>query len=242
MSLFDSWLVNKYIAHRGFHNDENPENTLGAFNLAVENGFAVELDVQQISDGTIVVFHDDRLCRLTGKDGYLKNLKKEDLSSCHILNTKYTIPTLEEVLSAIDGKTPILIEIKNSGSKVGELESALLRLLKDYKGEYAVQSFNPYVLEWFAHNAPQVLRGQLSSFFKGTKMSIFRKYFLKRMFFNKIARPDFISYNAQDLPNRYVKKHKELPLLAWTVNSQSDYLKIAGCCDNIIFENFVPTI
>lgn len=241
MSLFDSWLVNKYIAHRGYHNADAPENTLGAFELAIHNGYAIELDVQQISDGTVIVFHDSRLSRLTHKDGYVKNLKIEDLKDCHILNTEYTIPTLDEALAHIDGRTPILIEIKNNG-KVGELESAVLKSLKEYKGEFAIQSFNPYVLEWFLNNAPHILRGQLSSYFKDTKMSLIKKHLLKRMAFNKKVKPDFISYNADDLPNHYVKKYKEIPLLAWTVRSQSEYLKIAGCCDNIIFENFEPSI
>ena len=241
MSLFDSWLVTKYIAHKGFHNADNPENTLGAFENAIQKGYAIELDVQQIGDGTPIVFHDNRLSRLTGKDGYIKSLKKEDLSECFILNTHFTIPTLAEALATIDGRTPVLIEIKNTG-KVGELESEILNIIKDYKGDIAVQSFNPYVLEWFAKNAPHILRGQLSSYFKNTKLSIMKKYFLKRLAFNNLSKPDFIAYDADNLPNRYIRKYKELPLIAWTIKSQSEYLRIAGICDNIIFEGFEPSI
>ena len=241
MSLFDSWLVNKYIAHRGFHNEDAPENTISAFERAIEQGYAIELDVQAISDGTAVVFHDTRLSRLTGKDGYIKNLKAEELKEYHILDTVNTIPTLQEALDHINGRTPVLIEIKPHG-KVGDLESSIVKILKDYKGDVAIQSFNPYILEWFLHNAPHILRGQLSSYFEDTKLSFIKKYCIKKMIFNKKAKPDFIAYDANNLPNRYVKKYKELPLLAWTVRSQSEYLKIAGHCDNIIFENFKPSI
>lgn len=241
MDLFNSWLVNKYIAHRGFHNEEAPENSLGAFQNAIDKGYAIELDVQLIEDNTVVVFHDELLARATGKDGYLRNLKSENLKDYNLFGTSYTIPTLEEVLKLVDGKTPLLIEVKNTG-KVGELESALLKVLENYNGEFAVQSFNPYVLEWFLNNAPHILRGQLSSSFKGEKLSFIKKFILRRMSFNKRNKINFISYEAKSLPNRYVRKFKNIPLIAWTIKSQTEYLKVAGFCDNIIFENFEPRI
>lgn len=241
MDLFNSWLVNKYIAHRGFHDADAPENSLGAFQNAIDKGYAIELDVQLLEDNTVVVFHDELLSRVTGKDGYLRNLKAENLKDYNLMGTSYTIPTLEEVLTLVDGKTPLLIEVKNTG-KVGELESALLKCLENYKGDFAVQSFNPYVLEWFLNNAPNILRGQLSSSFKGEKLSFIKKFVLRRMSFNKRNKINFISYEAKSLPNRYVKKFKNVPLIAWTIRSQSEYLKVAGFCDNVIFENFEPRI
>ncbi|MDD4815924.1 MAG: glycerophosphodiester phosphodiesterase family protein [Clostridia bacterium] len=242
MNLFESWLVERNIAHRGLHNENAPENTLPAFENAIKNSCPVELDVQQIADGTLVVFHDATLPRLTGKDGYVKNLNKADLKKYKILDTNNTIPTFEEVLNLIKGQVPILIEIKNIG-KVGELEKALWAILKNYKGEYAIESFNPFSVEWFKKNAPNVIRGQLSSYFKDENLNFFKKYFLKRMSFNKkISEPHFISYDARTLPNRFVKKFKHLPLLAWTVRSQEEYLKVVPYCDNIIFENFEPKL
>ena len=179
---------------------------------------------------------------MTGKDGYVKNLKKEDLKDLYLNGTKETIPTLEEFLKFIDGRTPLLIEIKNT-DKVGELESKLYSQLKEYKGEYAIQSFNPFVLEWFKNNAPEVLRGQLSGYFKGETLSLLKKIFLKRMILNKkVSQPHFISYEASTLPNRFVRKYKRLPLLAWTVRSQEEYMKVIKFCDNIIFENFEPKL
>lgn len=241
--IFSSWLVEKYIAHRGLHDDKNPENSLGAFKNAVEKDYAIELDVNIIADGTLVVFHDDTLKRLTGKSGYVKNIESnKNLKNYFLKGTKFTIPTLKEVLQLVDGKVPLLIEIKNN-SKVGVLEEALWNLLKDYKGEFAIESFNPYVVEWFKINAPQVLRGQLSGYFKGEKLSIFKKFVLKRMLLNnKVSEPNFIAYETKRLPNRFVKKFKQLPLIAWTVTSQKEYNRVVKYCDNIIFENFIPKI
>ena len=242
MDIFKSWLVERCITHRGLHNDEFPENSLGAFLNAKNNGFPIELDVHIISDGTIVVFHDETLSRITGKDGYIKNLTKENLKDYNLLGTKYTIPTLEEVFELVNGEVPILIEIKNTG-KVGNLENKLLKMLNSYNGEFAIQSFNPYVLEWFKKNAPQILRGQLAGYFKGEKLSFVKKFALKRILLNKkVSCPNFISYDARNVPNRFVRRYKKLPLLVWTVRSQDEYLKVVKHCDNIIFENFEPKI
>lgn len=244
-NIFDSFIINKYIAHRGFHNAEFPENSLGAFQNAIDNGYAIELDVHLLLDGTVAVFHDKKLARMTGKDGYVKNLTAENLKDYKLLGTEYTIPTLEEVLNLVDGQTGILIEIKNENSKVGDLEKAICRLLKKYKGDVAVISFNPLSLEWFSKYSPNVIRGQLSYYYNdddARNVSFCRKFALKRMLLNKRSKPDFISYAIKDLPNRYVKKYKNLPLLGWVVRSQEQYMESASLVDNIVFENFNPKI
>jgi glycerophosphoryl diester phosphodiesterase len=241
--IFNSFLVNSLIAHRGLHNLQAgvPENSLLAFERAIKKGYAIECDVQQLEDFTPVVFHDLKLSRMTGKDGYINNLKKEDLKNYKLLNSEETIPTLQQALDFVDGRTPIIIEIKNSFSP-GNFEKKILDLLKKYKGKVAIVSFNPYVLNWFKNNAPNVLRGQNSAFFKKERLSPLKKLLLKRLRLTKLSRPHFISYEAENLPNRYVKRFKHLPLLAWTVKSQEEYLRVIKYCDNIIFEDFEPKV
>ncbi len=242
MDIFNSWLVETPIAHRGLHDKDHPENSISAFGRAIDEGYPIELDVQLLADGTVVVFHDDCLSRLTDNDGYIKFLNKSDLDILTLKNSKEKIPTFDEVLTFVNGKVPLLIEIKNQG-KVGELEKKVIDYLKDYKGEYAVQSFNPYVLEYFAKHAPEIIRGQLAGFFRGEKLSFIKKYALKRMMLNKkISKPNFISYEAKRVPNRFVRRYKKLPLLVWTITSQSEYLKVVKYCDNVIFEGFEPKI
>lgn len=242
MEIFNSWLVETPIAHRGLHDKDCPENSISAFQKAITEGYPIELDVQMIADGTVIVFHDESLSRLTDNDGYIKFLNKSDLEILRLKDSKEKIPTFEEVLKVVDGKVPLLIEIKNP-SKVGQLEKKVIELLKDYKGEYAIQSFNPYVLEYFYKHAPNILRGQLAGYFKKEKLSFFKKYALKRMLLNKkISHPDFISYEAKKIPNRFTRKYRKLPLLAWTVRSQSEYMRVVKYCDNVIFEDFEPNI
>lgn len=246
MNIFDSWLCTKYIAHCGLHDENVPENSLLAFQKAIDNNYAIELDVRPLSDGTIVVFHDETLGRLTGRDGFISNYTYDDIKDLKLLKTNEHIPTLEEVLELVNGQTPLLIEIKNTG-KVG-FEKNVWKLLSKYKGEYAVQSFNPYSLEWFKIHAPHVKRGQLSCLFKkgseeavSADLGFFKRLTLRRMLLNdKVSEPHFISYKACQLPNRFVRKYRELPVLAWGVKSSEAFAKVKKHCDNIIFDCFNP--
>ncbi len=245
MNIFDTWLCNQFIAHRGLHDAESPENSKLAFKNAIDNNYAIELDVRPLADGTLVVFHDETLGRLTGKDGFISNFTYEDIKDLTLLKTNEHILTFKETLDFVDGKVPLLIEIKNSG-KVG-FEKNVWKILSKYKGEYAIQSFNPYSLEWFKTNAPHVKRGQLASFFKGPEfkgqdIGFIKRYALKRMLLNKkVSEPNFISYQGDNLPNRFVKKYSDLPVIAWGIKSQEAYNKVKKYCNNIIFENFTPT-
>ncbi|MBR1925243.1 MAG: glycerophosphodiester phosphodiesterase [Clostridia bacterium] len=248
-NIKDSFLVNQFIAHKGLHNSEFPENTLGAFGEAIKHNYAIEFDVQMLFDGTLVVFHDSAISEATGKDAYLSKMTYEEIKPLKIRKSKFGIPTFKEALKFIDGKVPILIDIKDLSVKnVGKLEKKLCEELEGYKGEFAVASSNPYVVLWFKNNKPEFVRGIFSSFYsnddegKAYVKSPIVRALLKRMVLNKKIKPDFIGYHHNNLPNRFVKKYKNLPILAWTVRSQEEYLQVVKYADNIIFENFLPKI
>ncbi|MDR0831933.1 MAG: hypothetical protein LBM99_03435, partial [Bacillales bacterium] len=77
-----SFLLDNFIAHRGLHNqniekDKNkllPENSLGAFQEAINKNYLIELDVHLLKDGTVVVFHDFNLKRMCGVDLIIEDL------------------------------------------------------------------------------------------------------------------------------------------------------------------------
>lgn len=239
MDIRKTWLCTTPIAHRGLHNAEKPENSLAAFQNACENAFPVELDVQIIDDGTLIVFHDNNIKRMTAHDGYVSNLTKEKLCELNLAGTEQTIPTFEQVLETINGSVPMLIEIKNE-SKVGKLEQKVIDMLSSYKGEFAVESFNPYSMEYFKHNASGIIRGQLSMVMSKKDMpGAFRRFMFNSMRVAKISAPDFIAYNAADLPSKKVSR-LDLPTIAWTIRSNTEMEKVAPYSDNIIFENFIP--
>lgn len=233
-------LFKKPIAHRGLWNGELPENSMGAFKNAAEKGYPIELDIRLSLDGQIVVFHDGNLKRMTGSPMNVEDLTYNELKGLKLVGTGYGIPLLREVLEEIDGKVPLLIEIKDSPQNV-KLCEAFLKLMEKYKGEFAAQSFNPYILRYLYENCPVMIRGQLATFDYGN-LSKFKAFLLKRLVFNRTAKPHFVSYNAENLPNKYVDgcKRKNMAVLAWTVRSQEEYDRLKGYVDNIIFEGFIP--
>ena len=68
METKTSWVIKNPIAHRGLHNFELPENSLPAFENSVAHGFAIELDIRLTDDQKIIVFHDEKLSRMTDRD------------------------------------------------------------------------------------------------------------------------------------------------------------------------------
>ena len=234
------FLKERYIAHRGLFDKNNkiPENSIIAFQKAIQNNYSIELDVHLLKDGKIVVFHDDNLKRMTGLDKKVIDCDYEEIQKLKLDNTENKIPLFDDVLRLVDGKVPILIEIK-SDRKAGETEKELMKILKDYKGKYAVQSFSPFSVLWFKKNYPEIIRGQLSCKFSKDRMLKIKKYFLKNLFFNFLTEPDFVSYSIDSFPNKSVEKFKNSGklVLGWTVRSKDDLEKSKKFCDNIIGEN-----
>ena len=230
-----NWFCKYKLAHRGLHSDKFPENSLGAFENACNHGFAIELDVRLTKDGTPIIFHDRNTYRMCGIDKNINELTIDELEQYHLSGTKYTIPTLQQVLDLVDGKTPIMIELKPVRKKEN-IEKITYSLLKDYKGEFAIKSFNPLTIMWFKKHAPEVLRGMLSSYFEGIKLPLIYKLIVKKLYMFHLVKPDFISYCHSNLPNKYVQR-KKVPIIAWTINSPSMEKEVLQKANNIVFEN-----
>lgn len=234
-----NFLNRSLIAHRGYHNIEKdiPENSMLAFKNAIENSLIIELDVHILKDGEVVVFHDDNLKRMTGLDKNIKELSYNDIKKLKLQGTEEGIPLLKSVLNLVDGKVPIIIELKYD-VKCGILEKEVIKILKNYKGDYVIKSFNPFSINYFRKNSPKVIRGQLVSDFKETKMSRIKKLILSSMVLNFITKPDFISIDIRTLPNKKIEKiRKNKLILGWTIRNQNDLEKAKKYCDNYICEN-----
>lgn len=238
-----SWLFNTPIAHRGYHSidAECPENSMKAFKCAIQKGFAIELDVRLLADNNLAVFHDNNLKRMTGIDKDIRSYDSSTVKHWRLFNSQEHIPLLEEVLDLVKGQVPILIELKNGG-KIGEAENALMDILSDYDGRYAVQSFNPYSLHWFRDNAPDVVRGQVMGYCRGENLAYNARFLLKNFLFNRTSRFNFINYDIRWLPPWAVNRvrKKGIPVIGWTVRSLYEYQWAHELYDNIIFEGFDP--
>ena len=185
------WLTDVYVAHRGLFDNGNgiPENSIPAFEKAAENGFGIETDVQMSKDGVLVVFHDDTLKRMTDAEGKRSEERRvgkecltdytfDELRKMRLANTDCVIPTFQEFLQAANGVN-LVVEIKTHDD-IGEVERKTYEALKGYKGNYCVESFNPFIIRWFKKNAPSVIRGTLSCDYANAPWSRFKKNLLAK--------------------------------------------------------------
>jgi glycerophosphoryl diester phosphodiesterase len=212
-------------AHRGLHGGSIPENSLAAFALAKEKGYGMELDVQLSKDGEVMVFHDYTLVRMTGTDGKLANYTKQELQSMHLKQSGEVIPTFKQVLELVDGEVPLLVELKGEN-----LDSSLCQkvaeLLKDYKGPYCIESFNPLLIRKIQQFLPDAYIGQLyTNVVRDKKKKSALNILLTIMGFNFLARPDFIAYNIEDrnsFPVKLTTKFYHAPKFVWTVKNDEE--------------------
>ena len=102
-------LVFKGVAHRGLWNKDISENSLKAFQRAIDNNFAIEFDVHLTKDNELVVIHDEDLKRLTGKEGIVEHLTVKELQENYSLLDGQKIPSLIEVLDSVNEQVPCLV-------------------------------------------------------------------------------------------------------------------------------------
>lgn len=216
-------------AHRGLHNIENgvPENSLLAFQLAVEQGFGIELDLHLSKDGKLVVEHDDTLLRTCGSALRIEQTDWETLQTLRLEGTEERLPLFEEVLQLVDGKVPLLVEAKVVGGNQNALCRSIHQALSRYRGAYCVESFDPRAILWFRRHAPQVVRGQLAGQVRSRENNVSPviNFALKNLLINVISRPDFIAYHCHSYRNlsfRLCRALYRAPLFFWTIRSEED--------------------
>ena len=145
-----------FFAHRGLHdnNHQIPENSLAAFQRAVDAGYGIELDVQLSADQIPVVFHDATLGRMCGIDRRVNELTFAELRQLSLVNTKEHIPSFQEALALVNGKVPLLVELKMEHLDF-DIPREADALLSEYSGDYCIESFHPAALDWYRKNRPQ---------------------------------------------------------------------------------------
>ncbi len=228
----------KFIAHRGLYNKEDiPENSMRAFENAMDKGYAIELDVNMTKDGHLVVFHDNSLKRMTGMKMDVTMLELSEIKKLKLLGTDNKIPTMEDVLLLVSGKVPLMIEIK-SNNKPKETTDKLMSLLEKYEGEYVIESFNPRIINYLRKYYPNVIRGQLAAKNIREVKSKFMSFLLGKMIFNAITKPHFISYLYTDMTDSMYKKYKKknIDVAVWTLREKDAYIKVKDKADMFIFE------
>lgn len=224
-------------AHRGLHDTQCPENTMEAFERAVNQGYGIELDVRLTKDHVVVVFHDEDLLRACEDERNIIDLTYQELQSIPIFKSQQTIPTLQEVLTYINDQVPLIIEIKEDTSEV-IVAKAVAPLLDAYQGRFMVESFNPYSVAWFKKERPHYIRGQLAEIMKpSASLSRSNAFFITHLLSNVITRPHFIAYNIdQDSSfSVLVLRNLQCPFVYWTIRSEAALHKAKHAM--VIFED-----
>ena len=230
-----------FVAHRGMHSIKQnlPENSIGAFRLAIQNRFAIHFEVQLTFDNEALVFGDENFKRLCSLDMKPRDCYVDEASRLMLNGTDYRVLTLKQALKEINGEVPILIEIIDDDEEIGILEEKVIQALNDYHGVFAIESKNPMVTLWFKNHYPSIERGQIVNETETNAISGFlTRTLLKTQAVNFISNPNFISYNIDDLKESYAMecRKKNLPILGFTARTEEQLKKARQLCDGIIFE------
>lgn len=233
------------IAHRALHGPGRPENSRAAVAAAMSAGYAIELDVQMTSDGAAVVFHDEDLLRMTGTPGMVSERTVADVIALPLLGGQGRIPSLSDILAQVEGRVPILIEIKSDAgrrrSDDRRLEEAVARDVSRYHGPVAVMSFDPSSIAAMADAAPAIPRGLTTMVWPADAENAHA--------LTSIASYDrigacFVSHRAADLGHSRIAALRDAgaAILCWTIRDPAQEAIARRVAHNITFEGYAPTI
>ncbi|MFZ1812987.1 MAG: glycerophosphodiester phosphodiesterase family protein [Rhizobiaceae bacterium] len=230
------WIASVPIAHRGLHDKANGiyENTLSAARRAAERGFGIEVDLHPAADGTVMVFHDDTLERLTAEKGDMRARTASELGRISIGGSADRVPTLRQLLELVDGRVPLVLELKGRKDGDAGFVEAVAAELATYRGQVGVMSFDHWLVEDARRLMPDLAVGLTAE--GDDSLFAVHEALAGR------AGIDFVSYGISDLPCRFVEEFRKSgrPVITWTIRSPADARKSAMFADQITFEGFDP--
>ena len=241
--------LDRPIAHRALHDlgCGRPENSRAAIAAACQAGYGIEIDVQPSADGHAMVFHDYDLGRLTDAKGAIGVRSATDLARLTLNGGADGIPTLPEVLQIIEGRVPLVIEIKDQdgamGSNVGALEKAVLAAIADYAGPFAIMSFNPHSIGVLRASGASCPLGLVTCDFAAADWPTLpeaRRAELAKMDLTAQS-VEFISHGWRDLhsPRVAAAKAKGISVICWTVRSAEEEKTALKVADAVTFEGYL---
>lgn len=239
------WLVARPIAHRGLHNKNEGiiENTASAFAGAIAGDYAIECDLQITGDGEAVVFHDSKLDRLADASGLVKSHTTKQLQNFTIKNSADKLQTLGELLDQVDGKVPLIIELKSHWDGGVDLALRALKVLENYAGPYCLMSFDPDLVAAVAEHAPQTIRGITADRTvhpEYNQLPVSRRLDMQLFRHLENTRPHFVSFYFRDLPYAPVQAIRAAghPVISWTIRSKEQEAIARRYSDQVTFESY----
>ena len=213
------------FAHRGLHGPAVPENSLAAFAAALDLGAGIECDLRLTSDDHIVVFHDADASRLCASAQRIGRSTMKAIAELRLGGEP--IPTLDELLALVDGRVPLLLEIKTDGD-VARWGPALLEKLTAYRGPYGIMSFDPMLVRSLKAHLPEVRRGLVID----SDLSSFR-----RKLALSLADPQLIAVDRRAAGEAWVQSLRRLmPVYTWTIRTPEERMQAQVQADALIWE------
>ena len=230
----------QYIAHRGFHDNrsECPENSLPAFERAIQMGYGIELDVQLTKDGEMVVVHDEEIDRVSDGSGFVKDytlaeLKILNFNKTHPEYQDVKIPTLREVYEALKptGMT-INVELKTGIFWYKDLEKKVLELTKEMEMEDRViySSFNHYSIAKILELDPKASTGILYADIIYDVVNYAKKIGTGAL------HPATFHVQMADFLQQYVES--DLAVHVWTVNNKAEIERLMEAGVDAVITNY----
>jgi len=219
----------KIYAHRGA-NEHAPENTMAAFQLALDqHADGIELDAMLSEDGQVVVIHDDTVDRTTNGSGRVREMTLEQIRSLDAGKGE-RIPTLEEVLERFGGKLLINIELKNYASIFDALPIKVAKLINHFGLEDSVliSSFNPLNFPRIRRRLPDVKIGMLTQPNQA-------KFWMWRLFKYDALHPH---YSDVDKPLVETTHAQGRQVNVWTPDDAEEIIRLAELHVDGIITNF----
>jgi glycerophosphoryl diester phosphodiesterase len=243
------WLTARPIAHRGLHDPTQGliENTAGAVRAAIAAGYGIEVDVQLSGDGEAMVYHDDTLGRLTEGEMRLDCLSAAELKRVSFRNTSDRMMTLGDLCDLVGARTTILIELKSRFDGDMRLANRVAEVLSPYSGPAAPMSFDPWQIKALRHKARSLACGIVAAKYRPHPywdlMPAWMRHGMGYLLTALAAQPQFVAYAAADLPAlapMVARRLFRLPLLAWTIRSDTERQRALHWADQVVFEGFKP--
>ena len=247
-----SWLIERPIAHRGLHDSAHGviENTLRAAEAAIAGGFAIECDIQLSVDAEAIVFHDETLDRLTDATGPLSALATAEIAKIGIKGSGEAPPTFAAFLNTVAGRTPIICELKSGFNGDWRIADRAAALAATYGGPLAFKSFDHDLIAYLRlrrpHMAPPRGACPIGLLAQGSYddpawafLSAEQKRDWTDFDHYDLFRPDFLSFNVDDLPHNipfFVKEFTGARIMVWTVRTAEQREAAYKWADQIVFD------
>ncbi len=218
------------IGHRGAK-AHVAENTIASINKALDIGVdAIEIDVHKCASGELVVFHDFTLDRMTNGSGEVAKHSLEQLKQLRVLG-EFEIPTLEEVLDAIDRKCVLNIELKgkDTASVACEVISEYIETRRWQLDDFLISSFQLEELKTVFNLNSKLRLGVL------TKASV-SEAIKNASIINAYAIHPNVALLTKD--NVKLAQDKDYKVITWTVNDEATTQRVKTYgVDGIISDN-----